>query len=563
MRYDLYMPNKEEEKREKVNAKIQQLHREAEEEKAKNLADKLGFSYIDLRISPIDEYALILAKKEEALNAKAAIIQKRHKELYVVTLDPQLEQTKTFINALENQGYRVKVFITSQSNIKRAWAKYDILKTKTVITKKAEIDTEQLKEIQSGISTIKDLEEKIEKSKSSATDLLNVIIAAGMKLQTSDIHIEVISKEEVRLRFRIDGTLQDAGKVPLSAFKLLLSRVKMLSGLKLNVHDTPQDGRFTFNSEGSDIEIRTSTIPAEYGENVVFRVLDPKTIGFKMEDLGIQEYDYKVIEKELQKPNGMIITCGPTGSGKTTLLYAFLKKVNSPEIKIITLEDPIEYHLEGVEQTQVSEGNEAYTFANGLRSIVRQDPDIIMVGEIRDEETSGIAIQAALTGHMVFSTLHTNDASGAIPRLIDMKINPSLIPPALNLIIAQRLIRRVCLKCAEEVEANKEEIEKIKAGLENLPNRVKKPAIDNIKIKKASEKGCPECNFSGYKGRTGIFELFVIDDQMEKVILKTPSFVEIKEAAVKAGMVTMKQDGLLKVLQGITTLDEVEKVMGE
>lgn len=419
MRYDLYMLQKDEEKQKKTETKIKQLHREAEEEKAKNLADKLGFSYIDLRISPIDEYALVLAKKEDATNAKAAIIQKRQKELYVVAIDPQSEATKNFIKNFEEQGYQVKIFVVSQSNIKRAWDKYDLVKTKTVITKKAEIDTEKLKQIQAGLTTIKDLEEKLEKSKSSATDLLNVIIAAGLKLEVSDIHIEIISKEEIKLRFRIDGILQDAGKLPLSAFKLLLSRIKMLSGLKLNVHDAPQDGRFTFKSEDTDIEIRVSTIPAENGENVVFRVLDPKTIGLKLEDLGIQDYDFKIIEKELQKPNGMIITCGPTGSGKTTLLYAFLKKVNSSEIKIITLEDPIEYHIEGIEQTQVNEGNKAYTFANGLRSIVRQDPDIIMVGEIRDNETSEIAIQAALTGHLVFSTLHTNSASQTVDRIID------------------------------------------------------------------------------------------------------------------------------------------------
>ena len=563
MRYDLYMPQRDEEKQKKTDTKIKQLHREAEEEKAKNLADKLGFSYIDLRISPIDEYALVLAKKEDALSAKAAIIQKKQKELYVVVIDPQSETTKNFIKNLEEQGYQVKIFVTSQSNIKRAWDKYDLVKTKTVITKRAEINTEELKQIQAELLTIKDLEERLEKSKSSATDLLNLIIAAGLKLEVSDIHIEIISKEEIKLRFRIDGILQDAGKLPLSAFKLLLSRVKMLSGLKLNVHDAPQDGRFTFKSEGTDIEIRVSTIPAENGENMVFRVLDPKTIGLKLEDLGIQDYDFKIIEKELQKPNGMIITCGPTGSGKTTLLYAFLKKVNSSEIKIITLEDPIEYHIEGIEQTQVNEGNEAYTFANGLRSIVRQDPDIIMVGEIRDDETSEIAIQAALTGHLVFSTLHTNDASGAIPRLIDMKINPSLIPPALNLVIAQRLVRRVCPKCSKDIQPDKETLEKIKNDLASLPSRAPKPKLENITIKQISEKGCPECSFMGYKGRVGVFELFVVDDQMEKTILKVPSFVEIKETAIKAGMVTMKQDGILKVLQGLTTFNEIERVLGE
>lgn len=556
------MAQKNLEKNKKTDVKLQQLRRETEEQKAKDLADKLGFSYLDLRVSPIDEYALVFAKKEDVINAQAAIIQKKQKELYMVVLDPSMDQTQKFVKSLEAQGYKLKIFVTSKSNLKRAWDKYDLVKTKTVITKKAEIDTEQLKQIEEGLTTIKDLEGKIEQVKNSATDLLNVIIAAGLKLEASDIHVEIITKEESKLRFRIDGVLQDAGKIPFTSFKLLLSRVKMLSGMKLNVHDAPQDGRFTFKSENTDIEIRISTIPAENGENVVFRVLDPKTIGLKLEDLGIQDYDFKIIERELQRPNGMIITSGPTGSGKTTLLYAFLKKVNSPELKIITLENPIEYHLEGIEQTQTSSDEGAYTFANGLRSILRQDPDIIMVGEIRDNETAETAIHAALTGHLVFSTLHTNDAAGAIPRLVDMKINPGLIPPALNLVIAQRLVRRVCPKCAVEVNADAQTIEKIKNGLKDLPGRATKPKLNDITIKKASEKGCLHCNFTGYRGRVGVFELFLVDDAMEKTILKTPSFVEVKESAIKSGMVTMQEDGFLKVIQKITTLDEIERVLG-
>jgi len=555
------MLRKDEEKKKKTDVKLQQLRREEEEQKAKDLADKLGFSYLDLRVSPIDEYALVLAKKEEAMNSQAAIIQKRQKELYVVAVDPQKEITKNFIKNLEAQGYQIKIFLASLSNLKRAWDKYDLIKIKTVITKKAEIDTEKLKQIEEGLSTIKDLEEKIEQAKSSATELLNTVIAAALKLEASDVHMEITSKEETRLRFRIDGVLEDAGQIPFSAFKLLLSRVKMLSGLKLNVHDTPQDGRFTFKSENTNIEIRVSTIPAENGENVVFRVLDPRTIGLKLEDLGIQDYDFKTIENELGKPNGMIITSGPTGSGKTTLLYAFLKKINSTELKIITLEDPIEYHIPGIEQTQVSGDDKTYTFANGLRSILRQDPDIIMVGEIRDNETAEIAIHAALTGHLVFTTLHTNDASGAIPRLVDMKVNPSLIPSAINLVIAQRLVRRVCPKCSTSVKPDVQTLEKIKKGLSNLPSRVKKPDLDKINVKKASEKGCVRCNFNGYKGRVGIFELFMVDDAMEKTILKTPSFTEIKDAAIKAGMVTMEQDGLLKVVAGITTIEELGRVL--
>jgi type II secretory ATPase GspE/PulE/Tfp pilus assembly ATPase PilB-like protein len=393
-------------------------------------------------------------------------------------------------------------------------------------------------------------------------------MAAGLKLDASDVHFENEAGDTTRLRYRLDGILQDAADISSAAYQLLLSRIKMLSELKLNVHDMPQDGRFSFKSKDKEIEIRTSIIPADYGENIVLRILDPKTISLKLEDLGIQDYDFKIIQNELKKPNGMIITTGPTGSGKTTLLYAFLKSVNDPGSKIITLEDPIEYHLEGIEQTQV-ESEKGYTFASGLRSILRQDPDIILVGEIRDNETAATAINSALTGHLVFSTLHTNDAAGAIPRLVDMKVNPTMIPPALNLIIAQRLLRKVCPKCAKEIRPDKEILQKIKDGLQGLPARASEtvrlaggPKLDNITTKEANPDGCPYCNFTGYKSRIGVFELFIIDESMEKVILKTPSIVEIKESAIKSGMVLMKQDGLLKVLQKITTMDEVERILG-
>jgi type IV pilus assembly protein PilB len=556
------MTIEDKEKQKKTEREIQKIQRQEEENRAKNLASELGFNYIDLRTKPIDETALLLTTKEEAQKAKAVIIQKRQKELYIALLNPGLKETKALIEKLEKQEYQAKILITSQSNLEKTWQRYESLKFKKVgITKTAEIDIEELKKIQKQITSVKDLKEKISKPDLTATQLLNIVMASGLKLEASDIHFENEAKEKTRLRFRIDGILQDIGNILFSSYQLLLSRIKILSALKLNVHNLPQDGRFSFESEEKKIENRVSIIPAEYGENIVIRILDPKAIGLKLEDLGIQDYDFKIIETELKKPNGMLITTGPTGSGKTTLLYAFLKKVNRPEIKIITLENPIEYHLEGIEQTQVRP-DKGYTFATGLRSIVRQDPDMILVGEIRDKETAETAINAALTGHLVFSTLHTNDAAGAVPRLIDMKVNPNLIPPALNLVIAQRLVRKVCQKCAKQIKPEVKVLEQIKNGLANLPSRAKKPALENIKIKQASEKGCEYCNFTGYKGRIGVFELFIIDDSMEKTILKTPSIAEIRETAIKAGMVTMRQDGLLKLVQGITTMDEIERVLG-
>jgi type IV pilus assembly protein PilB len=556
------MPIKDKDQNQKAEAKIQLLHREAEEQKAKNLANELGFPYLDLRISTINDEALALATETESRNAKSAIIEQRQKELFVVVLDPRLKETLTFTENLTKKGFDPKPNIISESSMQRAWDRFQYAKPeKKEISRKTEISSEELQKIQSGINTIEDLKQKLEQPNVQTSELLNIVMAAGLKLDASDVHFENEAKNTTRLRYRLDGILQDAADIQSSAFQLLLSRIKMLSELKLNVHDIPQDGRFSFKSKDKEIEIRTSIIPADYGENIVLRILDPKTIGLKMEDLGIRDDDYKIVQEELKKPNGMIITTGPTGSGKTTLLYAFLKAVNDPGSKIITLEDPIEYHLEGIEQTQV-ESEKGYTFASGLRSILRQDPDIILIGEIRDNETAATAINSALTGHLVFSTLHTNDAAGAIPRLVDMKVNPTMIPPALNLIIAQRLLRKVCPKCSKEIKPDKETLEKIKNDLADLPSRVPKPDFEKTTIREASKEGCAYCNFTGYKGRIGVFELFVVDDAMEKVILKTPSIVEIKESAIKSGMVLMKQDGLLKVLQGTTTMEEVERILG-
>ena len=556
-----------EEKEKKADVKVKQIQREEEEKRAKNLASKLGFSYIDLRISPIEDTALTFITEEQSRKAKLAIIKKRQNELYITTFNPDLKQTKEFIESLKEKDFLIKILIVSQSNLEKAWNRYkDLQLKKTKISKEAEIDAEKLEAIQKKIANVKDLKEQLAQSAITATELLNLIMASALKLEASDVHLEVEENELVRLRFRIDGILQDVTDIPFNPYKLLLSRIKVLSSLKLNITNAPQDGRFTFEATGPEgtveIEIRTSIIPAEYGENMVLRILDPATISLELSNLGIQDYDLKTINSELKKPNGMIITTGPTGSGKTTLLYAFLKTVNRPEIKIITLENPIEYHLEGIEQTQVNP-DKGYDFAAGLRSIVRQDPDMILVGEIRDPETASTAINAALTGHLVFSTIHTNDAAGAVPRLVDMKVNPTLIPPALNLVIAQRLVRRVCPKCSKEIKPDKKTLDKIKNGLKNLPDRVKKPNLEGIKIKQASKEGCEYCNFTGYKGRIGVFELFIIDDPMEKTILKTPSIAEIRETAIKAGMATMKQDGLLKIVQGVTTMDEIERMLGE
>jgi type II secretory ATPase GspE/PulE/Tfp pilus assembly ATPase PilB-like protein len=393
--------------------------------------------------------------------------------------------------------------------------------------------------------------------------LLNIILAGSINLSASDIHLEP-TEEDVKMRIRLDGMLQDVLSIPKDTFQTILSRLKLLAGLKLNIYDRPQDGSFSIKmatSKGEkEIEIRTSSLPADYGETVVMRILNPESLK-SISDLGLRQDLSEIFEKEIKKPNGMIIVTGPTGSGKTTTLYAFLSYIRKPEIKIVTIEDPIEYRLDGLSQTEVN-AQKGYTFASGLRAIVRQDPDVILVGEIRDLETADIAIQSALTGHLVFSTLHTNDAAGTIPRLTSLGAKAMNIAPAINIAIAQRLVRRICPFCGIEEEPTPEELEKIKGTIEKLPENVKKNYINKeIKVKKA--KKCKVCNFTGYKGRIALFEAITMDDDTRELILKNPSIPEIIKLSKEKGFVSMYQDGIIKVLEGKTTIEEVERVAME
>ncbi len=428
------------------------------------------------------------------------------------------------------------------------------------------IPPEIIQDITGSVKNIADLGAKISSySSQSTTNVLDVILFGAILLGVSDIHIEPLA-DNIRVRTRIDGVLQDAATFDTTLYHQLLSRLKLLSKLKLNITEKPQDGRLTIEVDGALIEVRTSSLPAEYGEAVVMRVLNPKNF-MELESLGLRKDLYAVLEKEIKKPNGMIVVTGPTGSGKTTTLYAFLMKLQSPEIKIVTIEDPIEYHLKGVSQTQVAP-ERGYTFSEGLKSIVRQDPDVILVGEIRDLETAKIALQASLTGHLVLSTLHTNDAAGTIPRLVDLGEQPSSIAPALKLAIGQRLVRKVCKECLILQEPSKEELEEITKALKKLPKNIEKEVSatanamgGEIKIAKAKEGGCPACNFTGYRGRKGLYELFVVDDEMERFILTNPPVSTIKDLLIKKGMVTIYQSGIIEVVEGTTTLEEVHKVV--
>ena len=449
------------------------------------------------------------------------------------------------------------------------------------ISEEIKISPTKLREIKKEVFNILEFQKKIEKFlEKSATELLEIILGGAINLDASDVHIEPEEKQ-IKMRIRLDGVLHDVIVFDSKVYQTLLSRIKLLSGIKLNITDRPQDGRFTIIwseakkymaqpdqkkkghilMEEATIEIRASTLPAEHGESIVLRLLNPKSL-IEIEVLGLRKDLVEIFNREIKRPNGMIIITGPTGSGKTTTLYAILERINKPEIKIITIEDPVEYHLAGLSQTQVDPAK-GYSFASGLRSIMRQDPDVILVGEVRDLETAEIACQAALTGHLVFSTLHTNDAAGAIARLVDLGVRPVSIAPAFNMVVAQRLPRKVCKKCVKFVSPSETDLKKLKEGLAKVPKKILPFSFSDPNLKIPQAQGCPTCNLTGYKGRIGIFETFLVDDEMEKFILTNPSIVAMRELAIKKGMVLMHQDGLIKVLEGITTIEEIERVTGE
>ena len=393
------------------------------------------------------------------------------------------------------------------------------------------------------------------------TELVTLLIAAALKTESSDIHVEAEAKD-VKIRFRIDGILHTVAILKLENWSKMISRIKLLAGLKINIIEKPQDGRFTIELSNDKVDVRVSTVPTSYGESIVLRLLRSSSVGLNFEDLGIRGKSFVDLKHEIQRPNGMIVATGPTGSGKTTTLYAILNKLNKSDTKIISLEDPIEYRLEGINQSQIDHSKE-YTFANGLRSIVRQDPDIIMVGEIRDLETADVSLNAALTGHLVISTIHTNSASGAIPRLLAMGVKSFLLSPALNAVIGQRLVRKICPDCKVVDEVDNDTIIKILNVLSKIPvksaERLSDEELNNLKFYRG--KGCPKCHMLGYRGRIGIFEIMTMNPEIEKVILSGQvSEYDIQEIAIKNGMVTMVQDGLLKAKDGITSIDEVFKV---
>lgn len=550
---------------EKQQKRYEELREREAEELARILSKKYKIPYLDLSMITIDLDSLKIIPEVEAREGRMAVYQSIGRKLQIAVLNPERDATKRILEDLKSRRFISELFLVSETSLEKAFSRYPEIPVFAEVKEGiVDISPSRLENFQTKVRGTKTLRELLSigagaKEARRISEVLEMLLAGALALEASDIHIEP-GEKGANVRFRLDGVLQDMVAVELNVYRLLVSRIKLLSELKLNVKDRAQDGRFTVRTKEFDVEVRTSVLPGPYGESLVLRVLHPKAISLGFEDLGIEPSLLEILKKELEKPNGMILTTGPTGSGKTTTLYAFVRKVNAPGIKVVTIEDPIEYHVERITQTQV-DTEKGYDFANGLRSILRQDPDVILVGEIRDFETAETAMHAALTGHLVFSTLHTNDAAGTIPRLIDLGVKPNIIAPAINVAMAQRLVRVLCKHCAVRHSPSASEMKEIQAVIDSFPPAARKPDLKTVQI--SAPGACEECNETGYKGRLGAFEAFRVNEKIERMILDNPSEAAIKEAAREQGMLTMRQDGMLKVLRGITSIEELTRVMGE
>jgi type IV pilus assembly protein PilB len=538
-------------------------HKEAED-LAKILALRHGVEYIDLSSITINPSSVRIVEEKQARQAQMVVFYEENRILQIGYLTDQNSFLPQVINDLERKGYKVSPFMVSVSSLETAWETYkEVSQARAEVAGVITVSDEVLSTYLSKITSVLDIKAFIEEAFHSGnphatSTVAEIIMAGAVATGVSDIHLES-EKTVARLRFRIDGILQDILDFAPEEYRRLLSRIKLLAGVKLNIAREAQDGRFTIKLQGVDVEVRASFLPSSYMEGIVLRILNPKAISVSMEELGMDERLYAIMKDMVEKPNGLILTTGPTGSGKTTTLYAFLKKVRNPQVKIITIEDPVEYHLDGIAQTQVDNKGTGYRFADGLRAAMRQDPDIIMVGEIRDEETAAVAIDAALTGHLVFSTLHTNSAAGAIPRLIDLGVNPKVMGSALNIALAQRLVRKLCPFCKEAytpVDHEKETFDRFFTHLQRLRPELVRPEFLYRPV------GCDKCTLTGYKGRISIYEGILMDASIEQTIRENPGERDIREAAVAQGILDMRQDGVLKVMKGVTSLEEVDRIIG-
>ncbi|MBU8905051.1 GspE/PulE family protein [Desertibacillus haloalkaliphilus] len=492
---------------------------------------QLGIPHISLHRYPIDTNLVKMVPKELAKRHNVIPLKKEGNKLFVAMADPMdyfvIEELRMAT------GFQIEPGIATKDELMRMISKhYDL--------------QESMEELMGDLPTDEDIEEtRITDDDSPVVRLVNQIITNAVTQRTSDIHIDP-QENEVRVRYRIDGVLHTERTLPKHMQNVIIARIKIMSNLNITESRVPQDGRIKMNINFKPVDIRVATLPSIYGEKIVMRLLDLSSAINNIDKLGLNKYNHSLFMNMITQPNGIVLITGPTGSGKSSTLYAALNKLNTEEVNIITVEDPVEYQLEGVSQVNVNE-NTGMTFARGLRSILRQDPDIIMIGEVRDLETAQIAVRASLTGHLVLSTLHTNDSIATITRLIDMGIEPFLVASSLAGVVSQRLVRRVCRDCTEPEQATEREKEIFKKrGLTiNTVNRA---------------KGCPSCNMTGYRGRIAIHEVLRIDDEIRAMIMNNEPIAAIRRYALKNGTIFLIDDGLIKVKQGITTTEEILRV---
>ncbi len=541
-------------------AKERELKSKKQEEQTEAQAAASGLGYINLFGFPVSPEAIGLISESEAKSNKIICFYYDGENIRIGVVGGITPASQAIVDRINNQYFtRSRIYLISDLSFNYAVELYKTLPKVKKYETGVEIKPEDLKRFKAAISSYKSLNEEI--NKVNISDVVTLMLATALKVGASDVHIEA-EAQGIVVRLRIDGVLQEAAVIDKLKWKKIISRMKILAGVKINIEDKPQDGRYSIYLDNDTVDVRSSFLPTAYGESVVMRLLKSQSVGLSFEELGLRPDAFRILQAEMSKPNGLILTTGPTGSGKTTTLYAVLNKLNQPGTKIITLEDPIEYQLKGISQSQVNP-KQGYTFAEGLRSILRQDPNVIMVGEIRDVETAEIAVQASLTGHLVLSTLHTNDASGVIPRLVDMGVKPFFLTPAVNAVLGQRLVRQLCPKCKVVHELNPEEDERVKKVLAVISPRANISIPSTLPTIYRAGAGCEYCSGIGYKGRIGIYEVFTMDDKIKQLANDGAPAFKILQQAIENGMVTMLQDGVLKTLDGVTSLDEVYRVAGD
>ncbi len=540
---------------------IKQMQSQGQEEYASHLAKKLGLPYVDLNITPVSSDDIAIISEEDALKYNISVFHRTGRTLKLGTPTPEDEVMLQFISDLqEKHGWTIELFVISQQSLDKLLHQYkSAYFIDAIDTMRLTLSGKDLEDFEDGLGKLLSLKDNLDAL--PTTEILNIMFSGAIKLGASDIHIEP-QRESVRIRYRIDGVLQNIVEFPEHTYKLIVNRIKLMSKMKINIKDQAQDGHFSFDlDDSSKIDVRVSTIPGKKFEGIVMRLLRSDSVTVDINSLGLQGKAFEDIQKNIEKNAGMILTTGPTGSGKTTTLYTLINHIKTPETKIITIEDPIEYQIDGISQTQISK-ERGYTFAKGLRAIVRQDPDVVLVGEIRDDETADVAVNAALTGHLVLSTLHTNNAIATVPRLMELGVKPTLIPSATNIFMAQRLVRTLCEHCKSEYEPAKDTIDLFMKMISLISPKAKLDVPKNIKtIYKAV--GCDKCHNTGYKGRIGIFEILTMSNKIEQLILDMAGETDIMKEALEEGFVTMTQDGVLKALAGVTTLEEVMRVTTE